>query len=333
MNTVIRFRKKEFRYFCLFLIAGCLLILVGCKESTTGIKFNHQSHLGRGIDCEFCHTQAMTAAAAGVPSMDICANCHSIDTTKPSDKCLLCHIKPGQPVKPLVPAGYKPVVFSHQLHTQTQHITCDKCHPSIAKSKMITSTQFPAMEACIACHKKGKGPLDCAVCHPGLDIDHPPLWHTGNWNKVHGLRSTDKKTRCTTCHTKTACATCHQEQEPESHNEFWKKRGHALQVSWNRSNCQVCHKADFCQRCHQETPPSSHVSRWEYRHCRQCHFPLKDNGCFVCHKSVDHTQDATKIPQWMYNLHCTDCHFAGNPDIPDPRHPAQYPCIQCHIVE
>ncbi|MDI6782773.1 MAG: hypothetical protein QME64_01620, partial [bacterium] len=174
---------------------------------------------------------------------------------------------------------------------------------------------------------------ECSICHPGWDKTHPPLWHSGNWKKVHGERSQVQTTRCTSCHTKTACVTCHQEQEPESHNAFWKKRGHALEVGWNRSNCLVCHKIDFCQTCHQQTPPSSHTAGWSNRHCDRCHYPLKDNGCMVCHKSVDHTQYAPRIPaEWMAELHCTDCHFAGIPDIPTPKHPRQYPCKQCHIL-
>lgn len=323
--------KRNISY--IILLIGLIILVFGCKESSTGIKFNHQSHLDRGIDCEFCHEQAATNTTAGLPSMDICANCHSIDTTKPSEKCLLCHTRPNQGVKPLLPVIYKRVVFSHKLHTREYKLTCEKCHPGIAKSRSINSAQIPVMEMCIDCHKKGKGPQTCSICHPGLDKEHPPLWHTGNWKKVHGIRSQEKNTRCTSCHTKTACITCHQEQEPDSHTEFWKKRGHALEVSRDRSNCQACHKTDFCLRCHQNTPPSSHVARWEFRHCRQCHFPLKDDGCIVCHKSVDHTQVAPKIPQWMATLHCTDCHFAGIADIPDPRHPIQYPCIQCHIQE
>ncbi|MDI6784672.1 MAG: cytochrome c3 family protein, partial [bacterium] len=136
----------------LIILVGLVFLIVGCKDSTTGIKFNHQAHLDRGLTCEFCHTQYMTEARAGLPSMAICANCHSINTTKPSEKCQLCHTEPKQKVKPLVPAIYQRVIFSHKVHTQEEQLACDQCHPGIGKSKRITGTQIPKMESCSDCH-------------------------------------------------------------------------------------------------------------------------------------------------------------------------------------
>ena len=46
------------------------------------IAFNHQIMVGFGIDCLYCHTDAIRSPAAGIPSMEKCMGCHSIIDTQ-----------------------------------------------------------------------------------------------------------------------------------------------------------------------------------------------------------------------------------------------------------
>src|SRR4051812_8646616 len=42
------------------------------------VPFSHQQHVGNlGIDCQYCHTSVETSSFAGLPSAQICMNCHS----------------------------------------------------------------------------------------------------------------------------------------------------------------------------------------------------------------------------------------------------------------
>src|SRR5260221_10909335 len=42
------------------------------------VPFSHQQHVGDlGIDCRYCHTSVETSAFAGMPSAQVCMNCHS----------------------------------------------------------------------------------------------------------------------------------------------------------------------------------------------------------------------------------------------------------------
>src|SRR5947207_382389 len=48
------------------------------------VPFSHQQHVGNlGIDCRYCHTTVETSAFAGMPSSQVCMNCHSevLDTS------------------------------------------------------------------------------------------------------------------------------------------------------------------------------------------------------------------------------------------------------------
>src|SRR5580692_10669222 len=42
------------------------------------VPFSHQHHVaGLGIDCRYCHTTVEKSRFAGIPSTQICMNCHS----------------------------------------------------------------------------------------------------------------------------------------------------------------------------------------------------------------------------------------------------------------
>lgn len=46
------------------------------------IAFSHHLHAGQlSIDCQYCHTGAETSRHAGIPSANVCMNCHSVVTS------------------------------------------------------------------------------------------------------------------------------------------------------------------------------------------------------------------------------------------------------------
>ena len=46
------------------------------------IAFSHHTHAGTlSIDCQYCHTGAETSRHAGIPSSNICMNCHKVVTS------------------------------------------------------------------------------------------------------------------------------------------------------------------------------------------------------------------------------------------------------------
>ncbi|MDF1550645.1 MAG: c-type cytochrome, partial [Bacteroidales bacterium] len=48
-------------------------------EPDQPIKFSHRVHAGENkIDCQYCHTGAMDSQNAGIPSTNVCLNCHTV---------------------------------------------------------------------------------------------------------------------------------------------------------------------------------------------------------------------------------------------------------------
>jgi hypothetical protein len=41
------------------------------------IHYSHRIHAGsNGIDCKYCHSSARVSKNAGIPSLNVCMNCH-----------------------------------------------------------------------------------------------------------------------------------------------------------------------------------------------------------------------------------------------------------------
>lgn len=181
--------------------------------------------------------------------------------------------------------------------------------------------------------------MECKDCHDdGRTPKTKPVWHDLAWTKNHGkdiqrygFKGT--KTTCTLCHTESTCTSCHRQEKPKGHTEFWRLRGHALEVGLDRSRCFACHQADACERCHAQTRPLDHNAAFAAptnRHCLTCHVPIGSVGaqrCAVCHTGTPSHNNAPAQP--ANTLHtaganCRSCHFPM-------RHPDNGgECTVCH---
>lgn len=150
------------------------LMGVGVYEGYTPeqpIKFNHTLHAGDNkIACVYCHTGALTSRHAGIPSANICMNCHkgisegrSADGTAdiqkiydaigwdPETRSYSGEEKPIKWVKVhnLPDLAY----FNHAQHYVVGQIECQQCHGEIQQNNIVASQFAPlTMGWCIDCH-------------------------------------------------------------------------------------------------------------------------------------------------------------------------------------
>ena len=83
-----RFFKSDFLLgatsflFTVIFVRSCIdgLYTVGIQqnyEPTQPIAFSHQIHAGQfEIDCNYCHSSARVSKHSGIPSLNVCMNCH-----------------------------------------------------------------------------------------------------------------------------------------------------------------------------------------------------------------------------------------------------------------
>jgi cytochrome c2 len=134
------------------------------------INFMHKVHAGdNGINCIYCHSGAEKGKVAGIPTLNVCMNCHKgIQGSTPEyqkeiakiysavgwDPAKADYTNPPHPVQwnrvhSLPDFAY----FNHSQHVVVGKLECEKCHGDV--KTFTTDKQFAplTMGWCIDCHR------------------------------------------------------------------------------------------------------------------------------------------------------------------------------------
>ncbi len=149
-------------------------------EPVQPIHYSHRIHAGdNGIECKYCHSSARVSKHSGIPSLNICMNCHkSISEVAPET------LAEGQEygvdynaeIQKLYDAvgwdgtGYtgesKPVkwirihnlpdfaYFNHSQHVTVGGIECQTCHGPVEEMEIMYQYSPLTMGWCINCHRE-----------------------------------------------------------------------------------------------------------------------------------------------------------------------------------
>ena len=147
------------------------------------IHYSHKIHAGdNGIDCKYCHSSARTSKTAGIPSLNVCMNCHKnisefqgdkdstyVEYTKEYytgeiqklydavgwDKTTQKYTGKTKPVK-WVRIHNLPdfVYFNHSQHVTVAGIECQKCHGAVETFEIQKQFAPLTMGWCINCHRE-----------------------------------------------------------------------------------------------------------------------------------------------------------------------------------
>jgi hypothetical protein len=133
------------------------------------IAFNHQIMVGFGIDCLYCHTDAIRSPAAGIPSMEKCMGCHSIIDTQNAEIQKVAGYWERQEPIPWGRVNHLPrfVYFSHQVHVAAG-FNCERCHGDVAHMTVAEPAVHMTMGWCLDCHEQqpeATALRDCILCH------------------------------------------------------------------------------------------------------------------------------------------------------------------------
>jgi mono/diheme cytochrome c family protein len=145
------------------------------------IHFSHRIHAGsNGVDCKYCHSAARVSKNAGIPSLNVCMNCHKniaevADTTATPehskafydgeiqklynavgwDKATQKYTGKTSPVK-WVRIHNLPdfAYFNHSQHVTVAGIECQKCHGPVQTYEIQKQFAPLTMGWCIKCHRE-----------------------------------------------------------------------------------------------------------------------------------------------------------------------------------
>ena len=150
-------------------------------EPIQPIHYSHRIHAGsNGIDCKYCHSAARVSKNAGIPSLNVCMNCHKniaevSDTTATPDhskafydaqiqklydavgwdKTTMKYTGKTSPVK-WVRIHNLPdfAYFNHSQHVTVAGIECQKCHGPVQTYEIQKQFAPLTMGWCIKCHRE-----------------------------------------------------------------------------------------------------------------------------------------------------------------------------------
>ena len=156
-------------------------------QPTQPIYFSHKVHAGvNQINCLYCHGSAWESKHAGIPTLNICMNCHKainayekgpkivdedgkeINGTAEINKLYqYAGFTPGpganwDPSKGKSPQWVKihnlpdHVYFNHAQHTRVGGVQCQSCHGNIQEMNKVYQASELSMGWCINCHRESK---------------------------------------------------------------------------------------------------------------------------------------------------------------------------------
>ncbi|WP_298237691.1 cytochrome c3 family protein [uncultured Algibacter sp.] len=143
------------------------------------IHFSHKIHAGdNGVDCKYCHSSARVSKTSGIPSLNVCMNCHKSiyeyngETSPEYTK----EFYDGEIQKLYAAAGWSDadqkytgdsqpvkwvrihnlpdfVYFNHSQHVTVAGVECQTCHGPVEEMEIMYQHAPLTMGWCIECHR------------------------------------------------------------------------------------------------------------------------------------------------------------------------------------
>lgn len=121
------------------------------------IAFSHKLHAGEyEINCTYCHTGVYKGKQAGIPSANICMNCHNaIKRESPEIQKIYTALEKDQPIEWVRVHNLPDLAyFNHAQHTNVANLDCTNCHGEIPQMEVVQQAKSLTMGWCIDCHRQ-----------------------------------------------------------------------------------------------------------------------------------------------------------------------------------
>jgi cytochrome c551/c552 len=181
------------------------------------IAFPHAIHTGtNGIDCKYCHNSVTKSKSAGLPTVNVCMNCHKqINGRTPEQQEQIAKIYEAAGWDPSGSGKYtgktKPIVwnkvhvlpdhvyFNHSQHVVVGGVDCKQCHGDMTKQteavKVQPVSELNKIEGNVPLTKATLTMGWCIECHKEKEISTGALdsKNDGYYNEIHRRLMKDKK--------------------------------------------------------------------------------------------------------------------------------------------
>lgn len=161
-------------------------------EPIQPIHYSHRIHAGDNqIECKYCHSSARTSKTSGIPSLNVCMNCHKsisevADATSEFSSVTEDYTKEfyDKEIQKLYKAtGWDPATqsysgetqavewvrihnlpdfayFNHSQHVSVAGVQCQTCHGPVEEMEVMYQYAPLTMGWCINCHRETNVKMD-----------------------------------------------------------------------------------------------------------------------------------------------------------------------------
>ncbi len=150
-------------------------------EPVQPIHYSHRIHAGENkIECKYCHSSARVSKHSGIPSLNVCMNCHKQVNEVAEETATAQYSKEfyDKEIQKLYEAtGWNPdemaytdekkpvkwvrihnlpdlAYFNHSQHVTVANIECQKCHGPVEEMEIMYQHSSLTMGWCINCHRE-----------------------------------------------------------------------------------------------------------------------------------------------------------------------------------
>lgn len=129
-------------------------------EPSQPIKFSHMIHAtDNKTDCLYCHSMAEYSPTGGIPSANVCMNCHIIvregtNSGRWEINKLVSAYENNIPIRWVKVHNLQDhVFFSHAQHVTVGKVECRECHGDVEFMTQVKQVQDLSMGWCLDCHR------------------------------------------------------------------------------------------------------------------------------------------------------------------------------------
>ena len=173
------------------------------------IAFPHSVHTGtNGIDCKYCHNSVTKSKSAGLPSVNVCMNCHKqVQGRTPAQQEQIAKIYDHAGYLPEGAGKYtgktSPIIwnkvhvlpdhvyFNHSQHVVVGGLDCKQCHGDMTKqvetAKVQPVSELNKIEGNVVLTRPTLTMGWCIECHAAKEISTGALdtKNDGYYNEIH----------------------------------------------------------------------------------------------------------------------------------------------------
>jgi cytochrome c551/c552 len=172
------------------------------------IHFPHDIHAGKnGIDCKYCHNSVEKSKSAGIPTVNVCMNCHK--QIQGNDDHQIEEISHIYAAAGFIPDGGGQytgeqdnivwnkvhvlpdhVFFSHAQHVAVGGVDCKQCHGDMTKQhelpRVVPVEELNEIDGNIKLTRPTLTMGWCIECHGEKEISNGPMTNQGAYyDEIH----------------------------------------------------------------------------------------------------------------------------------------------------